>query len=96
MRSNEIVFCKKNEETKEELFQRVSKQLELLLEAGYIAVVRYDEPGLGIIVIEFEHDERLEYWGCSQPMWVTPEEADKIICMREDNCNCKVILNDEE
>jgi len=96
MKVNEIVFCRKDDETKEELFQRVGEQLKLLLGAGYLAVVRYDEPGIGVIVIEYQHDENLDYWGCVQPMWVTPEEAEKIICMRENNCNREVILDDEE
>ncbi len=85
MKLNEIVFSRGKDETKEELFQRVGEQLKLLLEAGYIAVVRYDEPGLGIIAISFEHDDTIESWGCVQPMWVTPEEAEKIVDMRERN-----------
>lgn len=96
MKLNEIVFLRKDDETKEELFQRVGEQLKLLLEAGYLAVVRYDEPGLGIVVIDFEHNDILDDWGCVQPMWVTPEEADKIVCMREGNCNREVIFDDEE
>lgn len=85
MKLNEIVFSREKNETKEELFQRVGEQLKLLLEAGYLAVVRYDEPGLGIVVINFEHNDILENWGCIQPMWVTPEEAEKIVDMREKN-----------
>ena len=77
-----ITFAKKDKETKEELFQRVGTFLNMLLEEGYIAVVRYDEPGLGIVVIEFEHDEGLEYWGCNNPMWITSEEADEIWARR--------------
>ena len=75
----QIVLKKKEEETKEELFERVGKILNMLLEEGYLAVVRYDEPGCGIVVIEFEHDEYLDYWGCNRPMWVTDEEAQKIL-----------------
>jgi hypothetical protein len=83
MKLNEIVFSRGKDETKEELFQRVGEQLKLLLEAGYLAVVRYDEPGLGIVAIDFEHDDTFESWGCVQPMWVTPEEAEEILDMRE-------------
>ena len=45
-RHETIVFSKKDRESKTELFERVGEQLRLLLDAGYIAVVRYDEPGL--------------------------------------------------
>lgn len=79
---SEIVFCKKDEETKEELFQRVGEQLRFLLEEGYLAVVRYDEPGLGIVVIEFEHDEHFGAWGCNQPIWVTLEEEEEVLNRR--------------
>lgn len=90
-----IVFSLDNYENKDELFDVLAKQLRLLLDAGYLAVVRYDEPGLGIIVIEFEHDEYLEYWGCTKPMWVTPEEEEQIICSRENNCKCEVIPDND-
>ena len=76
----QVVFCKKDEETKEELFNRVGEQLKLLLEAGYIAVVRYDEPALGIIVIEFEHNEYIEgAYGNAMPIWLSSEEQDTVI-----------------
>lgn len=78
-----IVFAKKEEETKEDFFNKIGEQLKLLLDSGYIAVVRYEEPGLGIVVIEYEHDDNLVYWGCAQPMWVTPEEGEGIILIRE-------------
>lgn len=81
---NQIVFSIKDfDDSKEELFKAVSKQLELLLTAGYIAVVRYDEPGVGIVSIEYEHNEYLEYWGGYSPIWITQEEEDQIITMRE-------------
>jgi len=77
-RHETIVFSKKERESKAELFERVGEQLKLLLEAGYIAVVRYDEPGIGVIVIEYQHDENLDYWGCAAPIWLTPEERESV------------------
>lgn len=79
-----IIFKKKERETKEELFRRVGEQLRLLLEENYLAVVRYDEPGLGIVVIEFGHDEHLVNWGCSQPVWITPEEEEELIASKDE------------
>lgn len=85
MRSYEtVVFQQKENETKEKFFQRVGEQLRLLLEEGYLAVVRYDEPGLGIVVIEFEHNDLLEYYGCSQPVWITPKEEEELAHIREE------------
>lgn len=85
LKYQKIVFSKEEEETKEDFFDKIGEQLKLLLDAGYIAVVRYDEPGLGIVVIEYEHDDNLVHWGCSQPMWVTSEEMEEIILMRVNN-----------
>lgn len=79
-----IVFAKKDRETKEELFKKVGAQLQLLLDAGYYAVVRYDEPGLGIVVIEFEHNDFLEPWGSNIPMWVTSEEYEGVWRIRDE------------
>lgn len=85
LKYQKITFSKKEEETKEDFFNKIGEQLKLLLDAGYIAVVRYDEPGLGIVVIEYEHDDNLGFWGCSQPVWITPEEEEGIIRIRENN-----------
>lgn len=80
-----IVFQKKENEFKEEFFQRIGEQIRLLLEEGYLVVVRYDEPGLEIVLIEFGHDNHFVNYGCSQPVWITPEEEEYLISMNEDN-----------
>ena len=80
----QIVFCKETyNDNADELFNVVAKQLRLLLDAGYIAVVRYDEPSFGIVVIEYEHDEHEEAWGCANPIWCTAEEEDIVLNSRE-------------
>lgn len=81
----EIVFQKKDRETKEEFFQRIAEQIRLLLEEEYLVVVRYDEPGLEIVLIEFEHDNHFVDYGCSQPVWITSEEEERLFSMDEDN-----------
>lgn len=82
LKYQKIEFAKKEKETKEDFFNKIGEQLKLLLDADYIAVVRYDEPGLGIVIIEYEHDDNLVHWGCNRPMWVTPEEMEEIILTR--------------
>lgn len=79
---SQIVFDKKNFANEIDMFVEIGMQLCILLKQGYAAVVRYDEPGLGITVVEFEHDEHLEYWGGSTPMWVTAEEVNEILTRR--------------
>lgn len=82
---SQIVFSKERFTNEVEMFTEIGKQLQVLLHQGYIAVVRCDEPSIGITVIEFEHDEYLEPWGCSAPMWVTEEEFEEILNKRCQN-----------
>ena len=74
-RCQTIIFvADEKDTTRQLLFTKVAQQLKLLLEAGYVAIVKYDEPNMGIVVIEFEHDERFESWGVCSPVWVTEDE----------------------
>ena len=74
-RYQQIVFTKEDyEDYVDKLFEAVASQLKLLLTAGYVAVVRYDEPGCGIIEIQFEHDEWLDAWGGYMPIWINEDE----------------------
>lgn len=79
-----LIFTKKEGETNKEFFERIGLQLSLLLAEEYVAVVRYDEPGLRIVVIEYEHDENFGAWGCANPFWITEDEATIIKYNRED------------
>lgn len=74
--TNSIVFCKNNYKTETDWELAIGNAVMMLLNADYIMTVRYDEKGLGIVVIEFEHDER-DYGG-AYPYWLTPEEFDTI------------------
>lgn len=59
-RYNQIVFCKDNYDDNEYImFETIGQQLHILLKNGYIAVVRYNEPSLGVAVVEYENDESL-------------------------------------
>lgn len=88
----QIVFNRDNYNSTEELFETVSKQLNILLNAGYLAVVRYDaaDPSLGVVCIDFEHDETADSWGVYNPYWLTENEMDMIVCERENNSQEKL------
>lgn len=92
-RYQQLVFSKDSYESKEEFFNVIAQQLKILLDAGYVAVVRYDEPGLGIVVIEFEHDENLDAWGVANPVWIT-EDEEIYLSNRNEVC-CEGDLNEE-
>lgn len=74
---NHLTFCRDNYKTEEDWKNAVKTFLFLLLEAKQIAVVRYDEPGLGIIIVEYSHNDRS--MGTPYPYWLTPEEEETVI-----------------
>jgi hypothetical protein len=55
---NELVICKDNFKSQEDFENAIKKAVMVLLENGYIMTVRYDEPGLGIVCIDFENDDQ--------------------------------------
>lgn len=74
---NQIVICRNEYETKEEFENAIRDAIVVLLNNNYIMTIRYDEKGFGIVVIEFNHDDK-EY-GCAYPYWLLPEEWDTVI-----------------
>ena len=64
---NNIVICKKNHKTDKEFRKAISKAVDLLLEEDYVMVVRYDEKGLGIVVIEYSEAD--PSYGAPRPVW---------------------------
>lgn len=79
--TNSIVFCKDKYETETDWELAIGNAVMMLLNADYIMTVRYDEKGLGIVVIEFEHDERS--YGGAYPYWLEPEEIEQVIFNNE-------------
>lgn len=82
---NSICICRDNYSTREEWEDAIKKMVINLLDNRQIMTVRYDEPGLGIVVIEFNPDQR--EWGCKYPSWLSQEEEESIVWddEREDN-----------
>ena len=71
---NELVLCTEDDETESEFQSKLSEAIMLLLGAGYICTVREDD--VGIIVIEYDHDDSA--YGSPHPYWLTPEQAESI------------------
>ena len=82
---NNITIVRDNYSSREEWEDAIKKMVISLLENRQIVVVRYDEPGLGIVDIEFNPDS-IE-WGCHYPYWLSPREEESVIYDedREDN-----------
>lgn len=75
---NSITICKENYGSTEEFKNTIRDTVILLLDANYETTVRYNEKGLGIVVIEFDHDRNLAY-GNSRPYWLSPKEFESVV-----------------
>lgn len=73
---NKIVICKDEYKSKEEFENAIRDAIMVLLNNNYIMTVRYDDKGLGIVVIEYNYAEQ-EY-GEAYPYWLLPEEWESV------------------
>ena len=82
---NELVLCKDDYKDEAEFYSAVTTAIKLLIDAGYILTVEWDEKGLGILRIKYNYADR-EY-GCEYPYWLTCEQADMLYaeCEREED-----------
>lgn len=79
---NTITICRETYETQEDFENAVKKAVMVLLDNDYIMTVRYDEPGLGIVCIDFEsNDPNIE---CNYPYWLSPAEYESIIFFHDE------------
>ena len=74
---NELVLCRYEYDSQEEFESEVKKAVMLLLNANQIMTIRYDEKGLGIVVIEYKYDD--QSYGDYYPYWLSPEEIESVI-----------------
>ena len=79
---NSIVICRNNFESQEEFENAIRDAVMVLLNNDYIMTVRYDEKGLGIVVIDFESDN--QEFGGAYPYWLLPTEYESIAWNDED------------
>lgn len=81
---NEIVFCRDDFKGSEsELFAAIGLQLKLLMQTHHICTVYADDPGIGVYVIQYEHDDKhctdeFGCWGVANPYWLTPDQVEEV------------------
>lgn len=75
---NGLVICRDNHNNQEEFKNAILDAIMLLLNENYIMTVKYDEPGLGIVSIDYGYANR-EYGG-EYPVWLTPEQEEQLEC----------------
>ena len=74
---NCITIYRKTYDTQEDFENAIKKAVMVLLENKYIMTVRYDEPGLGIVCIDYEsNDPNIE---CKYPYWLSPTEWESVM-----------------
>ena len=73
---NTITICRDTYKTQEDFENAIKKAVMVLLDNEYIMTVRYDEPGLGIVCIEFENGDPSV--GCDYPYWLSPTEWESV------------------
>ena len=54
---NSIVICKEDYKTIEGWEDAIKKAIMVLLDNNYIMTIKWDDKGLGIVTIDFEHDD---------------------------------------
>lgn len=80
---NSIVICRDTYKTQEDFENAIKKAVMVLLDNEYIMTVRYDEPGLGIVCIDFDNAD--ESMGCPYPYWLSPREWESVIWDNSDD-----------
>lgn len=98
MSINSIVFSKDHYSTREEMFQEVAVQLAILMKGNYVCKVYDDDTD--IIVVEYEHNNRVDYWGGPDLEWLSEEESGMLescraVAVGEDD-SASPIYNKEE
>ena len=73
---NSIVICRDTYKSQEEFENAIKKAIMVLLDNNYIMTVRYDEPGLGIVNINYNYAD--QSYGCHYPFWLSPDEWDSV------------------
>ena len=74
---NTIIIYKEDHKTQEVFEDAVKRAIMVLLENNYIMTVRWDEPGWGILRIDYGHDD--QSLGANYPYWLSPEEIESVI-----------------
>ena len=81
-RVNEIVICRNEYKTKEDFENAIKDAVMVLLNNNYIMTVRYDEKGLGIVVIDYNPIQK--EFGEPYPYWLTEDELESVTWEDED------------
>lgn len=74
---NTIIICKEDYYTHEEFENAIKKAVTCLLDNNYVMTIQYDEKGLGIVRIDYNHADR--ELGEDYPIWLSIEEEESVV-----------------
>lgn len=80
---NSLEICRDNYKTEAEFKNAITTAVFLLLEANYIMTIKYDDPGSGIVWIQYDFAD--ESMGGAQPLWLTYDEWERLYAERNDD-----------
>jgi hypothetical protein len=66
----------------ESMMNDIIMTIDMLLNNDYTMVIRRED--FGNTIIEYGHDERIEYFGCSSPRWISSEEEYELENIRDE------------
>lgn len=73
---NQLVVCRGEYESQEKFENAIRDAVMLLIHNNYILTVKYDDKGLGIVVINYNYADR--DYGANYPYWLSPKEWESI------------------
>ena len=71
-KTNEFVLKRENYKSYEEFERALGRIVLSLIESDYIMTVRYDEPGVGIVAIDYNCADKA--FGYDYPYWLSEDE----------------------
>lgn len=74
---NNIIICRNTYKSQDDFEDAIKKAIMVLLNNNYIMTIKYDEPGLGIVSIDYNSADAS--YGDIYPYWLTAEQADSIM-----------------
>lgn len=79
---NSLAIVRDNFNSQEEFENAIKDAVMVLLNNDYIMTIKYDDKGVGVVVINYNYAEQ-EY-GAAYPYWLLPEEYENIVWDDED------------
>lgn len=72
---NKMTFIRQEYKNKDEMWNDIRDFMRMLMKNHQVCVI-YDE-GV-VVVVEYEHNESIEVFGCERPVWLSSDECELV------------------